>query len=99
MNLYLVERIDEIDYDEWNSFVVRCKDEAAALNTLPSEFQTIDKNNKIVTITTIDDYRRHSNGTWGFHGWTTDRRNLRVTYLGQAADTSVGVVLASFNAG
>lgn len=38
MNIYIVERTDSVDYDEYDSFVVVVETEKEALNTSPSSY-------------------------------------------------------------
>lgn len=87
MNLYLVTRIDNWGYDEFDSFVVAAKTTEEAANIHPY-YELHDPRY-------VDPPRDNYD-----HVWTTPE-NIQVKYIGKAAKeyTEVQIICASFNAG
>lgn len=86
MNLYMITRTDEWDYDEYDSVVVVAEDSDQALS--------------LVTERITDDPNSFYYNRSGFSGFKVDGSNLVVDEIGIATqDTHSGVVLSSFNAG
>lgn len=85
--LYLVDRTDEVGYDEYDSFVCIAKSPDAAALMNPCEGNEPDP-----------DYPQHKCCTWPIA--PNQAVSLKVTLLGRARpNQSAGIVLSSFNAG
>ena len=90
MKIFLVERTDDGDYDQFDSFVCIAKNEHDAKHTHPDYDST--------------DVSKENTGLWDgkkerFSEWT-DIENVTATYIGEAKDDSVrSVVCSSYNAG
>lgn len=95
MNLYLVTRIKECDYDEYDSFVCTAKTEKEARNMHPRDG------------TEIKWWKEWTSGDCNCSSWVkyTDRNDpnvLKVELLGQAEPDLKNIyriVCSSFNAG
>ena len=88
MNIYLVERTDNVDYSEYVSFVIITESEEIAKNTNPKgKLYNTDTHNDEVY-----DY-------WGFF-WCKNPNDVKVTLLGIAdKNISPGIVHAIYHAG
>lgn len=95
INIYLVERTDDVDYDQYDSFICVADSEETARWTTPDpEYHLwIDK-------------KWHFNYSTGpkeedtkYSGWTKDPTTLKITELGVPKDPTQRVILGSFNAG
>lgn len=86
MNLYLIERTDDWDYDEYDSVVVVAGDSEEALD--------------MVTGRMNDDPNSYYYNRSSFPGFEMDGSNLVVRYIGDAVrDLESGVIIQSFNEG
>ena len=88
MFIYLVERTDEISEDEYDSFVVVCKNMDDAVNTHPSPSSGFEPG----------EYK------WDkpyspLEGWTYYRTRVKVTLIGRALTNKPEIICASFNRG
>lgn len=89
LKLYLVQREDDVDYDEYSECVVCAADEQAARDTHPRPQRMVGPSN---WADEDDEF-----GTWVKFD---NRHLLKVTYLGEAKpDLAAGVVSSSFSAG
>lgn len=93
MNIYLVSRTDSIGYDEYDSFIIACKDEETARNTYPSNFM-----NNEFAVWNGENYV-DSSGYPESGCWVDNPKKLEVKLLGKAAKGVNGILCASFNAG
>lgn len=84
-NIYLVKRKDEVDYDEYESFVVVAGSMQEATNYHP--------NGKRICIKS-----RYAVSSLVFKDWVKSKSDLRVTQIGKTTRRK-GVVTSSFNAG
>ena len=86
MNLYLITRNDDADYDEYDSAVVAAPDEEAAKDL-------IERNSKYWTNTT---WKYVAKGLVEEH----TKLDITIELIGTAIDEmQYGIVVASFNAG
>ena len=95
MNLYLVTRQDDIEYDEYASMVVAAENEESATHISPDDYHKWEAGNW---------YEYYADGTKQlveyFDAWPADISTLKVVLLGTAVEgTQEGKILASFNAG
>lgn len=92
MKLWLISQDQNRGWDTYDSAVVAAETEQAAACTPPCESNFFDNARRL---------RARRNGEiekWPT--WATDLREVKVKYLGEAAEgIEAGVVLASFNAG
>lgn len=97
MNIYKVSRTDTIGYDEYDSFVIACKDEETARNTYPSTFMSgkDDDFGKWNGKEFIDS----SGYVYDSYCWTDKPETLEVRLLGKSAKGVSGLLCVSFNAG
>lgn len=90
-NIYLVQRTDGFDYDDFDSFVCIAKDEEEARAMKPEhvrEHQTIPLEPTL------------HNTTDKYSGWVSSFNHVKVTFLGKAKlSQKSGLLCASFNAG
>jgi len=86
MKLYLLERTDNCNYDEYDSAVVCAHDAADASTMHPGSY--------------LEDPIRRLNGN-RYDSWVSKPEMVKVTCIGITADapTKYGVVCASYNAG
>jgi len=88
MKIFLVQRTDDIDYDEFDSVIVVAEDEQQARETHPRGVEWDSE----------DECWAHGNS-----GWTYDISSLEVeflgSYLGQVGPDRPGPIMGSFNAG
>lgn len=89
MKIFMLERTDDIGYDEYDSVIVVAEDEQQARETHPRFGNEWDSEDECWT-----------NGT---SGWTWDISSLEIeflgSYLGQVGAERPGVIMSSFNAG
>jgi hypothetical protein len=91
MNIYLVERTDGADYDEYDAFVVLAETEEDAKNLGPTGIEI--------------DWERAKNAK--YLNWTNDISKITVQLLGKATESCIlarmmkdtRIILSSFNAG
>lgn len=84
MKLFKVERTDDPSWDEYDAMIVCCEDEETARNMSPDTGEPMTE--------------KEWNEQFSF--WCKSPTDLKVEYLGEAADhVEKGVVLDSFNAG
>lgn len=96
MKIFLVERTDGIDYDEYDSFVCYAETSDQAKNTVPNPEYHMWKNGVLCY-----SYREQEPVTYGF-SWTKSLNNVIVRELGESTtqEAKAGeVILSSFNAG
>jgi len=91
LNLYLIERTDTIDYDQYKSAVVAATSEDDARNIHPSTKSIVPEDTDSITTDTY----------YILESWIslTQVGTLKVTLLGKAISKERGVVVASFIAG
>jgi hypothetical protein len=97
MFLYLIERPNDTNYDEYESAVVVANTEDEARNTHPSdgyEFVTVSKDEETRSAWIADSPA----GLIVDDAWI-DPRDVKVTLLGVAHDKTPRVVCSSYNAG
>lgn len=91
MNIYFVERTDEIGYDEFDSFVCVAHNEEEASRIHPSYQNNDFYKNLILPI-----------GVHNFHFpcWAKSNLTLKITFIGKANNkyNKPEVICASFNA-
>jgi|KBSSwiStaDraftv2_1062776.scaffolds.fasta_scaffold146678_8 hypothetical protein len=86
MKLFLIDRIDRVDYGEFDGAVVAAPDEETARNMHPRDGQPV-----------AWDEKPYANG---LPNWAFTPHNVQVTYIGEAKEgTAAGVVLSSYRAG
>ena len=84
MKLFLISQTENTDYDTFDSAVVCAPDEATARGMDPGSGEPIAKQDWV--------------SRWS--AWCSSPDAVKVTYLGEAAETiPKGVVCSSFNAG
>ena len=102
-NIYLVKRLDNGGYDEWDSFVVIATDETEARYTYPGPYHEWDDRKWDRTQKAGWVFVYHDGSTEPaspYHGWVDDPEQLEVTKIGVANFTPENpVIIASFNAG
>lgn len=84
MKIYLVESLEKIAYDTYDSMVVVAPDEETALSIHP---RTINRPETIIKIGVDSD------------SWPRTTHKLRATLLGESISDKIEVVCVSFNAG
>lgn len=94
MNIYLVSRTDSVGWDQYDSFVIACKDEETAKNTYPTDFINEGDLGLWDGEKFVD-----STGYVYSDGWAATPKTLKVELLGKAAKGVRGILCASFNAG
>lgn len=82
--LYLVERTDHINWDQFDSFVVSALNEDQAQKTAPGW-------------TTMSDAEELTPSR--AKSWTDDMNNITVTEIGKSSVAEWKVICSSFNAG
>lgn len=99
LNIYLVERTDEIDWDEYKSFVVCCETEQDARETFPDSSVPFIFDNSLKTW--IDPINKTRELKYHLQSWISGRflHSLNITFIGIADAVKKGVILSSFNAG
>ena len=96
-NIYLVKRLDNGGYDEWDSFVVIATDETEARYTYPGPYHRWHSTRKCWVFVYHDGRTEPASP---YHGWVDDPEQLEVTKIGVADFTPENpVIIASFNAG
>ena len=91
---------DHVDYDEYESFVVVCRDASAARRTHPRSTQEyINEGWAPRWSESREAWVNSHNEPNSYHSWTTFIDELVVERIGDAADGHIGVVCASFRAG
>lgn len=90
-NVYLVERTDEVDYDEYFGFVIICDNEDIARKTHPRD-KIYWKDSKWL-------YKRNDS-ILPYLNWVgaTDIDSLKITLIG-TSELESQIVFTSFNAG
>lgn len=88
MNIYLVKRIDDVDYDQYKSFVCIAPDVETARKIDPSSCR-----NPVLFSTTTDEY--------DFECWVpyNELKFLKVKHIGVSDSDKLEIVCASYNAG
>lgn len=95
-NIYLVERVDLVGYDAYDSLVAVAVRPLDARITHPDEYTFLGKSGWERTCSDGTTYSREHDNEWVK---SEDVSKLKVTHIGRATDHPLGVVLASFNAG
>lgn len=93
--LYLVQRLDEVDYDEYDSFVVSAADESMARDTHPG--MNIANNHLKPLDITANEHAWKSN--YGWIGRIDRHSDLLIKEIGTSKTDEHKVLCASFNAG
>jgi hypothetical protein len=95
MNLYLLERNGEFDYDTYNSVIVCAESESAARRINPGGFYEWNEElNSWEFVYSNGIRRKEDDNTW------VNINELKCKLIGKANScVTIGVVLASFNAG
>lgn len=97
MNLYLLKRLDSIDYDDYDSCIVCAIDNDDARTIHPSEFVTHIKESKW-----MGTYQNGGEYECSDYGWPNHDEYdcIEITLLG-IADSNVkrGCIIGSYNAG
>jgi hypothetical protein len=98
MNLYLLQRKDFVDYDEYDSCVVVAATAEDAKYICPSEYSVWNKELQKYGFEMHDGTIEYRDRT--YHGWD-EPDNLLVVLIGKANDTfkEGDIICASFNAG
>ena len=101
MKIFLVQRTDDIGYDEYDSVVAVAASEKQARETHPVGHE-VWCSEDLVWYTMFDDGTLSTEAS-SYHGWTTDIASLKVellgNYLGPVGSERPGPIMASFNAG
>jgi hypothetical protein len=93
MKIYMVERTDQVGYDEYDSFVCVAHDETQARWMVPDPEYHMWKEIDGKPIMCYS-YREQKPAT--FHSWTDDINSLKVNEI---IPSDPKVILASYNAG
>ncbi len=89
-----------VDYDEFDSFIIACRDVFVARRTHPrSTPERVEQGWALNWHAGHEAWVDGTNAPYMYHGWTTDIDYLIVERLGDAAPGVAGVLIASFNAG
>lgn len=83
MNIYLIQRTDKINWDEYDSFVCLAESEEIALSLSPMHYDKLG----YIDWKTPKSY------------WTRDIKNLKCVLIGKSEKTEREIVCASYNAG
>lgn len=87
MNIYLVERTDKIDYDQYIGFVCAAESEDQARHMNPTYDGEFDNN-------------LYYNFNCSYiTDWAQDPNFLKVTKIGKADSSQAKIILYSYNAG
>lgn len=86
MKLFLVSRLDDVDYDEFDAFVVSCETEEEARHTHPQ-------------YTASGGVGGFHEGAPPGGSWPVQPRDVKVEIIGKSTLGEKRVVLSSFNAG
>ena len=86
MRLYLISRTDDIDYDEYDSFVVVAESEKSALEWHP--------NGQKINYSLDEEHIEYDY----CHSWTS-KENLKIECIGESNSQEEKVIISSFNAG
>ena len=100
--IFKVSRPDthHIDYDEFKSFVVACRDAFVARRTHPrATAELVAEGYGSRWCASKEAWVDRNNEYEMYHGWTNDIDNLIVERIGDAAPGKLGVVCADFRAG
>lgn len=105
MNIWKVSRIDEVRYDEYDSFVCYARTSESARCMSPSESYRYNKELAqwehfgFEWINGVRNRKEMWFATTYDAGWTIDFEKLNVEFLGISSEIEEKVILASFNAG
>ena len=87
MNIYLVERTDKIDYDQYTGFVCAAESEDQARHMNPTYDGEFDNN-------LYYNFDRSY-----ITDWVQDPNSLKVTKIGNTDSSQAKIILYSYNAG
>lgn len=87
MNIYLVERTDKVDYDQYIGFVCIAESENQARHMNPTYDGEFD-----------NDLYYNFNCSY-ITDWAQDPNSLKVTKIGEADSSQAKIILYSYNAG
>ena len=93
MNIYLVKRIDPVDYDEYDSMVIIAKSYTVAREVHPGGHYIWNRADKV--------WRNPNRDEGQYSSWVSDPELLVIELLGESKHepTDHRIVLASFRAG